>query len=149
MTSSKKAEDKSEVLVLVLASIFRMLWASQNLLCFFQSTLNSVFSAVSYSDIFFLWKGVSKSIDLLKIYVLIGQYFLILLLIWVSRHFPAHAYLLFDFLVLRMEMLKKTSNCALLRLRGFALGPNEGSGEVADSLAPFQHPGCRARFWPS
>lgn len=62
---------------------------------------------------------------------------------------PAQAYLLFDFLVLGMEMLKKTSKCALLLLRGFALGPSEGGGEVAGSLAPFQHPGSRARSWPS
>lgn len=84
---------------------------------------------------FFLWKSVSKSIDLLKIYFLIGQYFLVLLCLWVSWHFPAKTYLLFDFLVLRMEMLKKTSNCALPLLCGFVLGPNEGSGEVASSLA--------------
>lgn len=149
MTSSKKAEDRSEVLVLVLASIFRMLWASQNLLCFFQSTLNSVFSAVSYSYIFFLWKGVSKSIDLLKIMFLLVSIFSYFCLYGCPGTSQLmHIYYLI-FLVLRMEMLKKTSNCALLRLRGFALGPNEGSGEVAGSLAPFQHPGCRARFWPS
>lgn len=72
-----------------------------------------------------------------------------LLCIWVSWHFPAQAYLFFSFLVLRMEMLKKTYNCAQPLLRGFALGPNEGGGEVAGYLVPFRHPGCRARSRPS
>lgn len=94
----------------------------------------------------------SKSTDLLKIYFLIGQYFLILLYIWVSWHFPSSDFLLllllliiviiliflnsdfllFNAVVLRMKMLKKMSSPA----PAAALW-SELSGEVGGCLAPF------------
>lgn len=83
MTGSKKAEDKSEFLVLVGFDIKNALGKSESSLlsihlefCVFCCEIFRYFS---------LWKGISKSIDLLKIYFLIGQYFLILLCI--SQYF--------------------------------------------------------------
>lgn len=109
-------------------------------------------------QIFFpLEMSFSKPTDLLKIYFLIGQYFLILLYMWVSWHFPSSDFLLlllflliiviiliflnsdfllFNAVVLRMKMLKKMSSPS----PAAALW-SELSGEVGGCLAPFWHPG--------
>lgn len=89
-TVKEKLKTKSEATVLVPALL--LTWSA-----LVKSQASLILSiqlefCISYSEIFRYFPSgriFSKSIDLLKIYILISQYFLISLYIWIPQHFPA------------------------------------------------------------